>query len=339
MPRQRTRNQIIDKLDDLEPQMARAFRDAVNQIRSRARLQALEAAIDSGDLVRAVRASGVRSDAVWAQVTEAARTAFLEGGKDFAETAPVRLGVDFNINSPRAERWLRENAAQKITLWTQEAQDSVRTITSDAVRRGINPRKAALDIAGRINRATGRREGGVIGLSRPQTEAVRKASEELRAGTKQSLSSYLRRKRRDKRFDRIVKRAIETGEDISQADITRMTGRYSDRLLQLRAETIARTETLNAFNAGSQEALKQSVDDGLIKNPSNINRIWRDASDGRVRDHHASVDGTVVGLDEPFIVLGESLMHPGDTMNGSPINTVNCRCVVRHDVDWIAEEL
>lgn len=339
MPRQRTRGQIINKLDELEPQMAQAFLDAVNTIRSRVRMQQLSDAIDRNDLAAAVRVAGIRSEAVWSQVTEATRTAFLVGGDDFAATAPARLGVDFSINSPRAERWLRENAAQKITLWTQETQDAIRDATSGAVRRGINPRKAALDIAGRVNRVTGRRQGGVIGLSRPQRAAVNKASEELRAATKQTLSSYLRRERRDKRFDRIVERAISSGERIPQSDITRMVGRYSDRLLQLRAETIARTETLNAFNAGSHEAVLQSVDDGFIKDAGNISRIWRTASDERVRGHHAAVNGTSVGLNEPFLVLGEKLMHPGDTMNGSPLNTVLCRCVVRHDVDWISEEL
>jgi hypothetical protein len=42
------------------------------------------------------------------------------------------------------------------------------------------------------------------------------------------------------------------------------------------------------------------------------------------RDYGAEADAIPVG--QPFIVGGEALMHPGDP-NGSPSNTIRCRCV------------
>jgi len=331
-----TRSRIIDQLDALELELARAFRESVNRIRDQARLQRLADNIESRDLVAAVRSAGIRSDAVWRLVTEATRGAYIAGGDAFASTAPARFDFIFDMNNPRAEEWLRQNATRQITDWTQEQRQVVTDTLTEGLARGQNPRKTALDLAGRVDRRTGRRIGGQIVLNQQQAGAVRKASEELRTGTKNSLGSYLSRKRRDKRFDKLIKRAIKSGESLSDADIARIVGRYSDRLLQLRAETIARTETLNAFNSGAQESLKQAVDEGLV-NQENIQRVWRDASDGRVRDQHEAVDGTSVGLDEPFIVGGESLMFPGDPRTASPSNIVNCRCVVRQIVDWIAE--
>src|SRR6056297_1254426 len=97
-----TRNRILDQLDALEPGLARAFRDAVAQIRSRARLDRLARAIERGDLPGAFRAAGLeRSTATWALVTESARRAFIEGGQMFADDAPARFGFVFDINNPR----------------------------------------------------------------------------------------------------------------------------------------------------------------------------------------------------------------------------------------------
>ena len=85
-----------------------------------------------------------------------------------------------------------------------------------------------------------------------------------------------------------------------------------------RAERIARTETIRAANKGSLEGYRQA---GVRK------KEWVTAIDERTRDWHAEADGQIVDIDKPFIVGGEALMFPGDP-NGSPGNTINCRCTV-----------
>lgn len=53
---------------------------------------------------------------------------------------------------------------------------------------------------------------------------------------------------------------------------------------------------------------------------------WVTMHDDRVRETHAAADGQTVGLDEPFIVGGYPMMHPGD--RNAPVGeTINCRCV------------
>jgi len=54
-------------------------------------------------------------------------------------------------------------------------------------------------------------------------------------------------------------------------------------------------------------------------------KTWVTQGDSRVRDDHIQADGQVVGLNDSFIVGGESLMYPGDP-SGSPAQTANCRC-------------
>lgn len=86
-----------------------------------------------------------------------------------------------------------------------------------------------------------------------------------------------------------------------------------------RATTIARTETVSAYNGG--------VHSGAGELPPEIaaGMLWIAAIDERTRPDHADADGQVVRVGEPFIVGGEELEYPGDP-NGSPENTINCRC-------------
>lgn len=83
-----------------------------------------------------------------------------------------------------------------------------------------------------------------------------------------------------------------------------------------RLEMIARTETMRAANAGTNELYKAT---GVTKHE------WLTAIDGRERPEHAAANGQVVEVGKPFLVGGEELLFPGDP-NGSPENTINCRC-------------
>jgi hypothetical protein len=91
-----------------------------------------------------------------------------------------------------------------------------------------------------------------------------------------------------------------------------------------RVETIARTETMRASNAGA---------DALYKDWGVRQKEWISTNDKRVRTYengkydHLAANGQVVGIDESFTVSGEKLRHPGDP-NGSLGNTINCRCSI-----------
>ena len=88
-----------------------------------------------------------------------------------------------------------------------------------------------------------------------------------------------------------------------------------------RAQTIARTEVISASNGSASLAAAQLPSDVAAGQEFIATR------DERTRDDHAEADGQIVAMGEPFTVGGESLMYPGDP-DGSPENTISCRCTV-----------
>lgn len=87
-----------------------------------------------------------------------------------------------------------------------------------------------------------------------------------------------------------------------------------------RARVIARTEVNGAANAARHIAHRQS---GLVQQ-----RRWIATRDGRTRDNHASLNGQVVDLDQPFTIPGTArrAMHPGGF--GIPEEDIQCRCTI-----------
>lgn len=116
---------------------------------------------------------------------------------------------------------------------------------------------------------------------------------------------------------RTLRDGIMEGKSIPDlADLVQSELQGSSRT---RATTIARTEVVSAYNGGVYE--------GGIELPRDVaaGMTWMAAVDERTRPAHAEADGQIVEMGEPFIVDGEELRYPGDP-DGSPENTINCRC-------------
>ena len=268
MTKRDTRKAFLRLLDETWPGVRSEFVAAMKAVQSQADMRALEAAIARGDVDAAFRA--LRFDAADLFKTDTAITAALAAGGNYqmgafqyaTRRAPIanRVVQSFGGRNERAERIARDLGSRLVT----EVVDDTRVMIAQTIQSGLvsgaGPRRTALDIGGRM--VNGTRQGGLVGLTSGQAGYVQNMRGEL--DNPVGMGNYFSRTRRDKRFDGIVRRAIADGKPVAQADIDRMAGRYSDRLLALRGETIARTETLKALNAGRQEALDQ-----LIENPNN----------------------------------------------------------------------
>ncbi len=328
-----SRAQMNELLRRLEGPVKAAFAAAIRTARGRAKIAALIRAIELGDMDAVMLSAGVR-DTMYSALTESIRNAYVEAGVFvIGSDLPKRFSLDFDINNPRAETWLRINSSQLITGHIlPEQRASIQTMLTNGMISGNNPRTTALDIVGRIGR-TGRRQGGVIGLTNQQTNFVINAADEL-----VNLDPhYFTRKLRDRRFDRIVRASIKAGKPLSKAVREKITARYSDRMLKHRGDTIARTETLQALNEASDEALRQIIDDGLA--PRNaVVRVWRHSFSANERPGHLRMNGQERGVDESFLnpLTGVPLKHPG---NGPASEVVNCRCFVEHKIDFVRVEL
>lgn len=89
-----------------------------------------------------------------------------------------------------------------------------------------------------------------------------------------------------------------------------------------RAKVISENEAMTSWN------YQEYAD---AKNSGKTKKRWRDIRDKRERETHREVGGTVIPIDEPFVV-GDYLMNfPKDTSLGAgDEEIVNCRCSIRY---------
>lgn len=329
-----SRSKMRTLLRDLEGPVRDAFISAVLKAKTRAQINALVQAIETGDIDRVMLASGIR-EGMYSPFTESIRGAYAQGGIFvLAADLPKRFAMEFDINNPRAESWLRNNSSQLITgHMMPEQRAAIQVMLQDGMIKGKNPRTVALDIVGRIG-PTGRRSGGVIGLTGQQATYVTNMADDL---VDLNGERYFRRKLRDRRFDNIVQKSIDSGTPLPKAKRQQIVNHYEDRMLKHRGDNIARTETLKSLNEASDEAMRQVVDEGLAPRNS-ITKIWRHSYGLNEREGHLMMDGQPRGMDDYFVnpITGVPLKYPGA---GPASEIINCRCWVEHKIDFVAVEL
>lgn len=335
MPRQPTLERLYDELlTRYGREIANAFVAAVQDMATAADLQELITAIEAGNLEAALDALNI-DQAGYSPVLEAIRGGYVESGN--LSASAIRLAtIRFDVRNPRAERWLTEQSSTLVREVIADQRVAVRQALTAGMERGENPRTTALNIVGRMNRQTGKRENGILGLTSVQEQYVRNARAELESGDPAQLRAYLERARRNKTFDRSIVKAINSGEPIPAETIRKALNGYRSRLLDLRAITIGRTESLTALRAAQHESWRQAVEAGKVRE-QDITRTWRDASDSRVRHTHRIMDGQKVrGLSESFrSPSGARLLYPGDP-SAPAAERIGCRCVQEVTINFLA---
>lgn len=355
------KRQFMAMLDDLSPSVRQAFIVSVQKFATSIPLKEVEAAIAANDTVRLFDLLAYdRGDfsifdralaEAMAQGGDAA-AAYFAGLAKAAGLNTVRAG--FDATNPAATAWLRERSSLLVTEIRNETVENVEALLS-AIRRTLEPgtragqsvRTTALDIVGRVNRSTGLREGGILGLTPTEAEWAETAYSELVSGDPKQMRNFLSRGTRQKtpravkprstRFDALVERAIEDGKPLSPDKATRLVNDYRSYLLRTRGERIARTETIAALNEAKSEALDKLIADGIVRE-QDIELEWDASSDSDTRDSHRAMDGQKRPKGKPFRSGdGNLLLYPGDRSNGAPASDIiNCRCFVRDRIDFIA---
>ncbi len=338
----RTDREIIEALlDTHEAGVKKAFLDAIADIVNAIVLRTVVERLEKGDIDGALAALQLDA-AAFARLELALSDAYNGGGLATVGNMPKvtdpqghRVVFRFSVRNPAAEAWLRDHSSELVTRIVEDQRVAIRLALSEGLERGQNPRATALEVVGRVNRATGRREGGIVGVTAAQERYVARARQELLSGDPTQLRAYLDRERRDKRFDRTVLAAIRSGKPLPADAVARMIARYADRLLDLRGEMLARTETMIALGKSRDDAIRQQIEAGKIRE-EDVTKIWRSAGDNRVRHTHRSLNGKSVPLDGTFhSVSGAVLRFPGDPQ--APIAEISgCRCRVEYKVDYFA---
>lgn len=330
----RTQRQEFERLSaKFEPLVRDAFLAVAKVLTDGIDYQRLIDAIKANSVNDVIRALNVRQGS-FAFIDEAISEAFIASGVATMSALPVirdadgfRLNFQFNVRNIRAERRLREHVRGLIQDFTKEAEAAVRIALSEGLALGRNPQQVARQIAGVYDAKLGKRVGGSIGLNRNQAQWVANARNELLSGSPTELRRFLSRTARDKRFDRTILKAISGETALDDSQIDKMITRYADRLLTSRADMIGRTEVHEALNKGRLASYDQIADE-TGTDPNKAVKVWKATSDNRTRHDHAEMQNAeVVGLDTPFIVGGEKMLHPGDSSLGATAgNLVGCRC-------------
>lgn len=235
-------------------------------------------------------------------------TTYTEAG---TKTANDNFGALIVYDPLRAAAPLMAQRQQYIDAILGQSREVIKQTILSSLRYGMDPEGVQIALQ------------NVIGLTPRQAKAVANFRVLLENGDSSALDRVLR----DARFDGTVQRAIDSGVDIPQAQIDRMVERYAERQLAFRAETIARTEAMNAATGGIRDAYVQAVQSGKLLD-SEVKRHWLVCLDERLCPICASVplmNPNGVGLFVPYASVAGPLM----TVGVHP----RCRCSERYVAD------
>jgi hypothetical protein len=332
---------IDDLLATFEPEVAKAFRDAIQGIRDAVILKVFVDRLEKQDINGAIAALQLDPEA-FAALEQVIAQAYNAGGVAAVGELPSvrdpngnRVIWRFGVRNTEGERQLSQHSADLVVGITNDQKDGLRTVLSQGLAAGRNPTSTALDIVGRVNPVTKRREGGLLGLTGNQMDFVERARANLLSGDPAAMKQYLGLQTRDKRFDATVNAAIRDGKTLPQDTVTKIIGRLTDNNLKLRAEMLSRTETMTALGTARESAMRQQIAAGKVA-AQDVTKRWRSAGDHRVRHTHRILNGQKVGIDAVFVSpSGAHLRYPGDP-NAPAAEIIGCRCWLDYKVDYFA---
>lgn len=326
------------------PEIQQIFLSVMQNAVDRAMLDEMVKAIENNDPEALFQASGF-TPAILGPIVDRIEQVYQQSAEIQVNQWPNRIRTPFgntivpifNMRNEWVEQDLRRYSSNFITNITQDTKDAVRIALEAGMSRGDNPRRVALDIVGRINPVSKKREGGIIGLSSNQVRWVNNAVIYLQTLDEKYLSLGLR----DKRFDKTVIKAIQSGTPLDQDTISKLTTAYKKNALKYRGEMVARTETMQSINRGEYASLQTGIEEGYFTERQ-ITAYWDDSGDGRVRPSHRylaekyNASNPIKWGDSFVTARGERLRYPGDTSLGASAGEViMCRCRARHKVDFL----
>jgi hypothetical protein len=319
-------------LEDVhQPLMRDGYLTSIESIVTNIDLGELERLIGVGDVEAAYKALHIDNaafrpyDITFTNAFEQSATFETMAMPSMEDAQGRKIIFRFDIRNIETERWLQEYLGGFITSITDEQRDVVKSHILKGYEDKLANKSIALGIAGRIDPTTRMRQGGVVGLSKPQEEYVTNARRELTSGSIDDMHSYLRRSLRDKRFDSVVTNSITQGKPLNAETADKLVKSYSNRLLRFRAGLIAQVESGVAINQGKISSYVQAIRNGAFRSEQ-VEKTWRSMRDQNVRFTHKSLDNQVVALYDKFkSPSGALLDYPRDP-EAPADERVGCRC-------------
>lgn len=306
----------------LEPELRRAFVDAIQRHATLIDITALREALLRGDVIRAMEVASIEARTL-SPLVESIRRGFFDGAMLAGRGQRGIVGrFSFDGRHPDAEAWIIRHGAELVTAITEESRQSVRAVVLDGLEQSRTTAAIARDIAG--VKIGDKRVGGIVGLTSPQTDSIIKARAALASGDPVRMRAYLGLATRDRRFDPAIRKAIREGRAIKGPELDRIMEAHKSKALKKRADLIARKETFTATAEGRHQAYLQMLDmPGVV----GASVRWQHNLSAEPRVDHVAMSGTIVQIGQPFLFPdGTMMLHPHDP--NAPIgHTAGCRCI------------
>lgn len=337
-----SREILINLAAEWEAALAREWLDAIRSITSAVVLKDLVAELERGNLDAAMRLLNIDADR-FARFEGAILSAYNAGGIATAGSMPSlrdpqgnRVHFTWGVRNLPAEQAMRRHAASLVDDLVGEQLTIARSVLVDGLSRGQNPRQTALGLVGRVNRRTGAREGGVLGLTPSSVQTLDKIYGGLRAGDAQAMRGYLGYALRDKRFDGHVRRALEQGGSVPADAVDLIVTSYSNRALKYRGDTLAITETHIALAQAQNDAFAQQIASGKL-DPRDLTKTWRRTVSREPRHEHLAMVGTEMPFDQPF-TLPDGVQCAGPHDPALPAkHLIGCKCLLEYRINFAAQ--
>lgn len=343
--------------EKLEPALAKAVRDLIKDHVASVNLDDLEAALKEGRTYRVLDIIG-DVDPVKAQaVRDALQNAVWAGGA-LATQSPVLNEARFAFQrlNPHLITWLERYSLNLITDIGEGTRAAVRSALVEGMTKGVNP----IQQARQIKQAVGLTEAQAKSVANYRRELetfhLKRSAKSWGLGNERSKLSGVEvmpidpktgrpkdgieaRRLRDQRYDGQLKRAMEKRQPIPPEKIDKMVDRYQERMIQNRARTIARSESLRATNVGVHEAWRQAIEERKVDG-SLVRKRWVLAKDERTC---RICNGIYKAQPKRGIPLEALFANPnGIAPLKGPIAHPNCRCttfVQLFEPSQLAEEI
>lgn len=309
---------IHEVADAAAPDVRRRFLSAIATIRGTVQEAKLRAALETGNVDAVMRVLGLDRNLgpIEPMLLKPLEATVHEAGAAALDATPAianatrggQLAMRFDAINPHTVQAVRNYGFNMIRQVTEDTRDGIRAIVSNALEFGGHPTEQARQIR------------SLIGLTEDQADAVSNFRRLLETRDRSALNRALR----DRRFDSTLRRVISDPEAAAFTDeqITRMTERYASRMLDFRATTIARTETINAARLGTQGAWVQATENGLLQR-SKVRQGWMVTPDDKLCIYCAEVPL----LNPDGVPLGEQFKTALGPVDGPTLHPL-CRCVL-----------
>jgi hypothetical protein len=238
------------------------------------------------------------------QVAGTAMKPILETGIQSVRPS-VDVKLSFNLINQEAVKYAALRSAELVQGVVSETRAIIRDAITRGVSEGITVQKTAQGLRTTLV------EGGKIvsGLSDAKWNEL---AHDLQVGM--GLNRQQWRWLQDRK-------AKMRDEGVDEADVQKYADAYADKLLRLRANTIARTEPMRAANEGNAALMNQAIDAGYL-DAATDRKFWLvTPTDKPCEMCQAIAEANIAGvpLNQPFI-------NPdGDPLDTPPAHP-NCKC-------------